>query len=106
MSRVTNFLCNEELDPKAVRDLPFGHPNAVEISNGNFAWGKDEPLCLQDVNMAVKDGQLMAIVGQVGSGKTSLCAAMLGLVEKRSGDIAIKVCSLLVDENGCVNDFR
>ncbi|XP_055346894.1 uncharacterized protein LOC129594288 [Paramacrobiotus metropolitanus] len=90
VQRVTKFLCHDELDPDAVRELGFGHPNAVEITDGTFSWGKDESPCLQNVNLTIKDGQLTAIVGQVGSGKTSLCAAMLGLLEKTSGDVGVK----------------
>ena len=33
---------------------------------------------LRDINMHVKEGQLVAVVGSVGSGKSSLISALLG----------------------------
>ncbi|OWA50132.1 Multidrug resistance-associated protein 1 [Hypsibius exemplaris] len=91
VDRVTKFLLNDELDLDSVRELPPNDPSSVIITNGNFAWERDgEKPALQNININVKEGELVAIVGQVGSGKTSLCGAMLGLMEKISGDVAVK----------------
>ena len=43
------------------------------------------------VNLEVKEGSLIAVVGQVGSGKSSLLSAMLGDMVKLSGDVTLKV---------------
>merc|ERR1719376_115802 len=52
---------------------------AVEIKGCSFRWShEDEKACLQDVTLKVKKGSLVAIVGQVGSGKSSLLSAILG----------------------------
>lgn len=40
---------------------------------------------LRDINLKVRRGELVAIVGMVGSGKSSLLQALLGEMEKRSG---------------------
>ncbi|GAV06011.1 hypothetical protein RvY_16054-1 [Ramazzottius varieornatus] len=92
VNRVTKFLLNEELDPDSVRRLPSSDIYAVRISGGNFSWdgGPDAQPMLRDINLSVADGTLVAIVGQVGTGKSSLVAAMLGLMEKLSGDVAVK----------------
>lgn len=37
--------------------------------------------------MSVKHGQLVAVVGQVGAGKTSLISALLGEMEKITGTV-------------------
>jgi len=47
------------------------------IENGNFGWYEDL-LTLKNINLSVRDGSLLGIVGVVGSGKSSLLAAMLG----------------------------
>ena len=39
----------------------------------------------------MKRGQLLAVVGQVGAGKTSLISAILGEMQKLSGTVAFKV---------------
>lgn len=43
------------------------------------------------INWLVPSGSLVAIVGQVGCGKSSLVSALLGEMEKLSGDMAVKV---------------
>ncbi len=45
------------------------------------------------INIHVPRGSLVAVVGHVGSGKSSLLSAMLGETEKRSGRVAVKVLS-------------
>ena len=41
--------------------------------------------------MRVSPGQLFAVVGQVGSGKSSLMSALLGEMERLSGSANLKV---------------
>ena len=41
--------------------------------------------------MQVKEGELVAIVGQVGTGKSSLVSAILGEMQTLTGSITIKV---------------
>ena len=43
------------------------------------------------LNLSVKPGQLVAVVGQVGAGKSSLIQALLGEMEKHGGYAALKV---------------
>ncbi|OQV17406.1 Multidrug resistance-associated protein 1 [Hypsibius exemplaris] len=108
VNRLTKFLRNEELDPDNVSVHPSSDravTSAVSIVNGNFAWGKDEPLCLKDINIDVKEGQLMAVVGQVGSGKSSLVAAMLGLMERRSGNVSQKGSIAYVSQQAWIQNL-
>lgn len=60
----------------------------IVIENGNFTWGeKDADPVLKNINLNVPRGSLVAIVGAVGSGKSSLLAAMLGEMNKISGRV-------------------
>lgn len=43
------------------------------------------------ISVRVPRGALVAVVGHVGSGKSSLLSAMLGETERRSGSVSIKV---------------
>ena len=70
--------------------------NPVTVENGTFSWGhgeEDKPI-LKKINMRVKDGSLVGIVGTVGSGKSSLCSALLGEMEKDTGKVNIKVINM------------
>ena len=43
------------------------------------------------INLKIGEGKLVAVVGQVGAGKSSLIAAMLGEMEKVQGRVNIQV---------------
>ena len=44
--------------------------------------------------MRVEHGSLVAVVGQVGCGKSSLVSALLGDMEKAEGHVSVKVGEL------------
>ncbi|XP_071328193.1 multidrug resistance-associated protein 1-like isoform X2 [Trachinotus anak] len=91
LRRLTNFLCQDELKSNNVERLPHtSDGDSVVIEGGDFSWFHDGPPCLQRINMKVKTGTLVAVVGHVGSGKSSLLSAMLGEMERRCGFVSIK----------------
>ena len=49
---------------------------------------------VSSVSMKVRPGHLVAVVGQVGAGKSSLIQALLGEMEKHRGHVLLKVCRL------------
>ena len=48
--------------------------------DGSFEWESGKPV-LQDINFQA-NGNLVAIIGEVGAGKSSLLAALLGEIPK------------------------
>ncbi|XP_034535298.1 multidrug resistance-associated protein 1-like, partial [Notolabrus celidotus] len=91
LRRLGNFLCQDELKPDNVERLPQSTDvDTVVVEDGFFSWTNDGPPCLQRINVNVMTGSLVAVVGHVGSGKSSLLSAMLGEMEKRSGFVSIK----------------
>ncbi|OAA56992.1 ABC multidrug transporter [Niveomyces insectorum RCEF 264] len=48
-----------------------------------------EPFKLSDLNFAVKRDELVAVIGSVGSGKTSLLAALAGDMRKTNGEVVL-----------------
>lgn len=46
--------------------------------------------------MNIPSGSLVAVVGQVGCGKTTLLSALLGETEKLSGKVHVKVGEVFV----------
>ncbi|KAI4312831.1 hypothetical protein MLD38_037622 [Melastoma candidum] len=63
---------------------------AVHVKDGVFSWDDEsEEATLKDINFEVKKGQLAAIVGTIGSGKSSLLSSVLGEMHKISRKIRI-----------------
>jgi ABC-type bacteriocin/lantibiotic exporter with double-glycine peptidase domain len=54
---------------------------------GNNALSPDQVYKLQNINLAIPRGQLCAIVGPVGSGKSSLLQAMIGEMRRIEGKV-------------------
>ncbi|ORY46466.1 hypothetical protein BCR33DRAFT_753523 [Rhizoclosmatium globosum] len=73
-------------DPKAVS--PGGKPTAASGPPPAIAPGPKESL-LKNINLTIPKGSLTAIVGSVGSGKSSLLNAIIGEMRKVSGSVAI-----------------
>ncbi|KAF6817296.1 Oligomycin resistance ATP-dependent permease YOR1-like protein 1 [Colletotrichum sojae] len=48
-----------------------------------------EPFKLQDISFEIKRDELVAVIGSVGSGKTSLLAALAGDMRKTSGEVVL-----------------
>ncbi|XP_024869837.1 multidrug resistance-associated protein 1 isoform X4 [Temnothorax curvispinosus] len=91
VKRINKFMNMEELDPNNVQHDP-SDPHALVIENGSFCWDSEEierPI-LRNINFHVEQGQLVAIVGTVGSGKSSLLSALLGEMDKLNGKVNTK----------------
>lgn len=89
LGRLDGFLKSRELDERAVeREEGCDGRVAVEVRDGMFSWDDEgEDAVLKGVNLEIKKGELAAIVGTVGSGKSSLLASILGELNKKSGKV-------------------
>ncbi|CAL1542108.1 unnamed protein product [Lymnaea stagnalis] len=58
---------------------------AVRVVEADFTWEKSGPCTLKNISLSVPPGQLVAIVGTVGAGKSSLLSAILGEMHKIKG---------------------
>lgn len=67
--------------------------NAISLKESTFTWKDeaDEEPTLQDITVDVRHGELFAVVGVVGSGKSSLISALLGDMLKLKGSVAVSV---------------
>jgi ATP-binding cassette subfamily C (CFTR/MRP) protein 1 len=100
VTRLEDFLAADELDPNArTVILPKEDPNGearlgdevVTVKGGEFRWipNSTEPI-LQDIDLSVKKGELLAAIGRVGDGKSSLLGALLGEMTRSEGKVTIR----------------
>uniref|UniRef100_A0A8B9TSV5 Canalicular multispecific organic anion transporter 1 n=1 Tax=Anas platyrhynchos TaxID=8839 RepID=A0A8B9TSV5_ANAPL len=78
-ARLERYLGGEEMDTSAIHHDPI---------SGSAAYST---LLSCSVTLDIKPGSLVAVVGAVGSGKSSLVSAMLGEMENIKGHINIQV---------------
>ena len=100
LERISDFLAENELQRYVIKK--YNEKLAVSIEKASFVWETKEnqenlngasvsdkkPFELKDIELKVGKGQFVAVIGQVGSGKSSLISAILGemeLVESETG---------------------
>jgi ATP-binding cassette subfamily C (CFTR/MRP) protein 1 len=86
LGRLQTFLTSPEVDPSSVERN--AHGNAIELDDATIAWGKQS--VLHSIDLTVPRGGIVAIVGNVGSGKSSLLESLLGNMKRVSGRIAVQ----------------
>ncbi|KAF4147943.1 ABC transporter [Phytophthora infestans] len=62
---------------------------AIDVQNGTLGWNTDTTV-LNDVNFQIKRGDLAVVHGAVGSGKSSLCYALLGEMQRIDGRVFVR----------------
>ncbi|XP_077634923.1 ATP-binding cassette sub-family C member 2 isoform X2 [Crocuta crocuta] len=106
--RLEKYLGGDDLDTSAIR-RDHNFDKAVQFSEASFTWDREMEATIRDVNLDIMPGQLVAVVGTVGSGKSSLMSAMLGEMENVHGHITIKGTIAYVPQqswiqNGTIKD--
>ncbi|NXY09213.1 MRP6 protein, partial [Pteruthius melanotis] len=104
LKRLAAFLSLEELNPESSHrsTSACGELLCITIRNGTFCWSKESSPCLRSIDLTVPQGSLLAVVGQVGAGKSSLLAALLGELEATDGCVTIKGTAAYVPQQAWV----
>uniref|UniRef100_A0A0D9W2Q4 ABC transporter C family member 13 n=1 Tax=Leersia perrieri TaxID=77586 RepID=A0A0D9W2Q4_9ORYZ len=134
LGRLNKFLSDAEIDSTAVEHIDCSSVDAaaVKVQNGMFAWdvlvdgtvddgrqdhgaenGREErpqmEMVLKGIEVDVRKGELAAVVGTVGSGKSSLLSCIMGEMHKVSGTVSICGSTACVTQtawiqNGTIQD--
>ncbi|KAF5269301.1 hypothetical protein FQR65_LT02602 [Abscondita terminalis] len=78
--RIGKFLLLDEV----VKDKRFSEN--IELKNVTAKWSRTKENTLSDINVRIEKGSLVAVVGAVGSGKSSLLLSLLSEIPITSGD--------------------
>lgn len=95
MSKASAERIIEVLEAKPEMDLNENGLKSVEdgsvvFEHTNFSYsGKDTPLVLHDINLEIKSGEMVGILGPTGSGKSSLISLIARLYDVTSGCVKV-----------------
>ncbi|HEY8390283.1 MAG TPA: ABC transporter ATP-binding protein [Clostridia bacterium] len=88
VSRVYEVLDAEEMKPDAQPGQIQEVEGNITFENVNFSYDEKVPL-IQDLNINIKSGQRVAIVGPTGAGKTTLVNLLMRFYDLNSGVIRL-----------------
>jgi len=87
--RLFEILDEQEEVPETADAKVIEHPEgAVQFEHVRFGYSEDNIL-MQDMNIDVKPGQMIAIVGPTGAGKTTLVNLLMRFYEVNDGKILV-----------------
>ncbi|KAJ2612967.1 hypothetical protein H4S08_002464 [Coemansia sp. RSA 1365] len=98
LHRISDFLTASEVHLADVNCQPYDRksPSAsfndllVSIDNATFKWYSADTPTLRNIIFQCKHNELIAVIGRVGSGKSSLVSAILGDMIKCSGNVTVR----------------
>lgn len=90
--RLLDFLRAEEKEEYRELAPESTDSTALALENGSFAWEAGSAsgrITLQGLNINVPRGKLVALIGAVGSGKSSVLQAFLGEIPRIDGRVIV-----------------
>lgn len=92
-ARLAAFFDSEELDQESRKVLPApakGEHEALRFENATFSWASDQVSpTLSELDWTVEPGELVAVLGRVGEGKSSILSAILGDMVRVQGQVYV-----------------
>jgi ATP-binding cassette subfamily C protein LapB len=89
--RTINELMMKPKD-RASTENPISRPNLngeIEFKNVSFRYPQASEITIRDLSFKIAEGEKVAIVGKMGSGKSTIARLLAGLYEPDSGSILI-----------------
>lgn len=94
--RSARYVVADVLDVLALK-LPPDHRSRTTmtferdlvLSSVNFDYGEDSAPILKDIDLTIRKGRSIGLVGKTGSGKSTLLDSLMGLLEPKTGEIRI-----------------
>ena len=77
------------IESKSMTENAKKSNTAIEISNLNVSYANSQSTIIRDYSLSVKAGEIVAIMGKNGCGKSTLAKSICGLIKYDSGSVYI-----------------
>lgn len=82
-------LLNQPLPKNIQRASPMEFVQELCLDNVSFSYSPDLPLVLHDLNLKIRAGERIGLIGKTGCGKSTMIDLLMGLLEPSSGRIFV-----------------
>ena len=87
---VTKFMLEASREETAKEYFPRENiTGSVEFSHVSFSYSNDTQIILNDINVKINAGEKVAVIGKIGSGKTTILKLIMGLYQPNNGSVLI-----------------
>ena len=80
---------DDHLSEKSGQSPDISHAPSIEFRNITFTYPETQTPVLKNLNLTIRPGEKVALVGQNGAGKTTIVKLLTGLYHPDSGEILI-----------------
>ena len=91
LNKVINLI---EADEPEVYFTNTNRDKTIAITNASMFYARSNKPALSKINLEIRNGEKVTIVGRSGSGKTSLIKMMLGMCKPKEGSVKIGGCDV------------
>ena len=93
-ARVFELVDQKPIEPEPEDAVELEHARGqVDLNQVNFSYSPDKPL-IENLNLHVKPGQRVALVGPTGCGKTTVINLLMRFYDVNSGSIEMDGCDI------------
>lgn len=87
VNKIREFLNYEPKIVSKEKLAPTNKAKEIELDRVSFAYGKNTEMLIKDLNLHIKPGEKIALVGYNGAGKTTLVKLLMRLYDTKAGVI-------------------
>lgn len=87
VNKIREFLNYEPKIVSKEKLTPTNKAKDIELDKVSFAYGKNTEMLIKDLNLHIKPGEKIALVGYNGAGKTTLVKLLMRLYDTKAGAI-------------------
>ena len=87
VNKIREFLNYEPKIVSKEKLVPTNKAKEIELDKVSFAYGKNTDMLLKELNLHIKPGEKIALVGYNGAGKTTLVKLLMRLYDTKAGAI-------------------
>lgn len=70
-------------------DVKIEFNDSIKLKNVNFSYKRGEELTIKDINLIIKSGNITALTGLSGSGKSTIADIIMGFIKPDQGTLEI-----------------